>query len=45
MTNSARWAYYAPGMLPVEVLIGSLSEYVESAVKGEVELGDYWGDA
>ena len=36
MTNSAKWAYYAPGMLPVEVVIGSLQECVESAVRGEV---------
>lgn len=36
MTNSAKWAYYAPGMLPVEVCFGSLRECVESAVKGEV---------
>ena len=36
MTNSAKWAYYAPGMLPVEVCFGSLSECVESAIKGEV---------
>ena len=41
MTNSAKWAYYAPGMLPVEVLIGSLSECVESAVSGDVIL-DQW---
>jgi len=41
MTNSAKWAYYAPGMLPVEVLIGSMSECVESAVSGEVAL-DHW---
>ena len=41
MTNSAKWAYYAPGMLPVEVLIGSMSECVESAVSGEVML-DLW---
>jgi len=41
MTNSAKWAYYAPGMLPVEVVIGSLSECVESAVSGEVVL-DQW---
>lgn len=40
MTNSAKWAYYAPGMLPVEVCFGSLKECVESAVKGEV-----WRDA
>ena len=38
MTNSAKWAYYAPGMLPVEAVIGSLSECVESAVRGEVLL-------
>ena len=41
MTNSAKWAYYAPGMLPVKVVIGSLSECVESAVAGKVEL-DQW---
>ncbi len=41
MTNSAKWAYYAPGMLPVEVVIGSLSECVEAAVSGEVML-DQW---
>jgi predicted aconitase len=40
MTNSAKWAYYAPGMLPVEVCFGSLKECVESAVRGEV-----WRDA
>jgi predicted aconitase len=38
MTNSAKWAYYAPGMLPVEVVIGSMIECVESAVLGEVVL-------
>jgi predicted aconitase len=36
MTNAAKWAYYAPGMLGVEVAFGSLAECVESAVKGEV---------
>jgi predicted aconitase len=36
MTNSAKWAYYAPGMLPVEVCFGSLKECIESAVAGEV---------
>ena len=36
MTNAAKWAYYAPGMLNVEVAFGSLKECVESAVKGEV---------
>jgi predicted aconitase len=36
MTNAAKWAYYAPGMLPVEVCFGSLRECIESAVRGEV---------
>ena len=36
MTNSAKWAYYAPGMLGVEVAFGSLRECVESAIRGEV---------
>ena len=36
MTNAAKWAYYAPGMLGVEVCFGSLAECVESAVRGEV---------
>ncbi|MEM7428241.1 MAG: aconitase X catalytic domain-containing protein [Pseudomonadota bacterium] len=37
MTNSAKWAYYAPGMLPVEVCFGSLEDCVRSAVAGEVK--------
>jgi len=36
MTNSAKWAYYAPGNLGVDVVFGSLEECVESAVAGEV---------
>jgi hypothetical protein len=36
MTNAAKWAYYAPGMLGVDVSFGSLAECVESAVRGEV---------
>ena len=36
MTNAAKWAYYAPGMLQVEVAFGSLKECVESAVRGEI---------
>ena len=36
MTNAAKWAYYAPGMLPVEVCFGSLRECVESAIRGDV---------
>jgi predicted aconitase len=36
MTNAAKWAYYAPGMLGVETIFGSLEECVESAIRGEV---------
>jgi len=36
MTNSAKWAYYAPGLLAVESVFGTLEECVESAVRGEV---------
>ncbi|MGB3141781.1 MAG: aconitase X, partial [Aestuariivirga sp.] len=36
MTNAAKWAYYAPGMLGVAVCFGGLKECVESAVRGEV---------
>ena len=36
MTNSAKWAFYAPGNLGVEVVFGDLSECVESAVAGRV---------
>jgi predicted aconitase len=38
MTNSAKWAYYAPGILDIEVAFGSLAACVESAVAGEVTL-------
>ncbi|MBW3592846.1 MAG: aconitase X catalytic domain-containing protein [Actinobacteria bacterium] len=36
MTNSAKWAYYAPGNLGVDVVFGSLEECVRSAVAGRV---------
>jgi predicted aconitase len=36
MTNSAKWAWYAPGNLGVRVALGSLAECVESAVEGRV---------
>jgi predicted aconitase len=36
MTNAAKWAWYAPGQLGVEVCFGSLHECVETAVRGEV---------
>ena len=42
MTNSGKWAYYAPGNLGVEVVLGSLAECVESAVTGKIMAGDRW---
>ncbi|MDW8319087.1 MAG: aconitase X catalytic domain-containing protein [Anaerolineae bacterium] len=36
MTNSAKYAYYSPGMLKVAVAFGTLEECVESAVLGRV---------
>ena len=36
MTNSAKYAYYAPGMLETRVALGSLSDCVQSAVTGRV---------
>lgn len=45
MTNSAKWAYYAPGMLPVEVVFGGLEDCVESAVHGDVKRNSaVWSD-
>lgn len=36
MTNSAKYAYYAPGMLNCDVTFGSLADCVASAVAGKV---------
>ncbi|MPZ53211.1 MAG: DUF521 domain-containing protein [Acidimicrobiia bacterium] len=36
MTDSAKWAYYAPGNLGVDVVFGSVEDCVESAVAGEI---------
>jgi predicted aconitase len=36
MTNSAKYAYYAPGMLNTQVAFGSLEDCVRSAVAGRV---------
>lgn len=36
MTNSAKYAYYAPGMLRTEITFGSLADCVRSAVEGRV---------
>jgi len=36
MTNSAKYAYYAPGLLDTQITFGSLEDCVNSAVKGKV---------
>jgi len=40
MTDSAKWAYYAPGNLGVPVVFGSIEECVRSAASGRVERED-----
>ncbi len=43
MTDSAKWAYYAPGNLGVEVVFASISTCVETAVAGErLNSHDIW---
>ena len=42
MTSSAKWAYYAPGILGVPVAFGSQAECVESAVRGFVHRQEDW---
>jgi hypothetical protein len=36
MTNSAKYAYYAPSLLDTRVTFGSLADCVNSAVEGRV---------
>ncbi len=36
MTDSAKWAYYAPGNLGVEVAFGSTAECVRSSIEGRI---------
>jgi predicted aconitase len=46
MTDSAKWAYYAPGNIGVEAVLGSVSECVRSAIAGKVVRSDWmWSDA
>ncbi|MGH2462736.1 MAG: aconitase X [Candidatus Limnocylindria bacterium] len=45
MTNSGKWAYYAPGNIGAQVVLGSLAECVESAVAGHVVREPTWGTA
>ena len=44
MTNSAKYAYYAPGLLDTQVIYGSLADCVRSAVEGRVVRDEtLWG--
>ena len=46
MTDSAKWAYYAPGNIGAEVVFGSTEECIDSAVAGRVIRDDGpWGAA
>ncbi len=46
MTNSAKWAWYAPANIGAHVRFGSLRECVESAVRGHVwRDASLWSDA
>ena len=36
MTNSAKYAYYSPGLLQMQTVFGSLQDCVQSAVTGQV---------
>ncbi len=38
MTNSAKYAYYAPGLLGTRVVYGSMEDCVGSAISGEVTI-------
>jgi hypothetical protein len=37
MTNSAKYAYYSPGLLGVDVTYGRLGDCVTSAITGKIE--------
>ena len=41
MTNSAKWAYYAPGNIGAKVVLGTLADCVASAVSGKVIRGSF----
>jgi predicted aconitase len=46
MTDSAKWAYYAPGNIGVDVIFGSVEDCVESAVAGRALRDEsVWTDA
>jgi predicted aconitase len=43
MTNSAKWAYYAPAKLGCTVILASQPDCIESAVSGEITLAGHYG--
>ncbi len=43
MTASAKWAYYAPGNLNIDVVFARLSDCIDSAVAGRVVIDEsFW---
>jgi cis-L-3-hydroxyproline dehydratase len=40
MTNSAKFAYYTPGLLARQITFGSLKDCVDSAVEGKIVRDD-----
>ncbi|MDW3219907.1 MAG: aconitase X catalytic domain-containing protein [Acidimicrobiales bacterium] len=46
MTDSAKWAHYAPGNLGIDVVFGSVDDCADSAVTGRLVFRDeMWADA
>jgi len=46
MTDSAKWAYYAPGNIGVDVVFGSIEDCVATAVAGRLVRDEpMWADA
>ncbi len=46
MTNSGKYAYYAPGMLNTQIAFGSLVDCVQSAVEGRIVRDEsLWGSS
>jgi predicted aconitase len=44
MTNSAKYAYYSPGLLDVEMAFGNMADCVRSAVEGRIHCDkSLWG--
>jgi len=39
VTNSGKWAHYAPGLTGLQVIFGNIQKCVEAALKGEIREG------